>query len=688
MKNRFFNCVSYVILIIVVCCLISGCGKAKEKKVEDIDFDSLPSIGDQGNDNCPNIPNGPNKGTCLIGGRGVPVPNQPTQSIEQIEVGITSIDGRWVHICKKNSDCIKPDDTEGYCSLNFEDADYDKIGDACDNCIVYYNPEQEDSNNDRIGNICQDDFDGDKGQNNPMNSDSDKVDNCPTVPNGPDFGVCMERGANKLAPGKNGEGANVDDNKPYERTSGLIKIYGITYFMCISDNDCAEGAYCSMNYEDSDGDGIGDACDGPAPINAEQLCGNGKLDSDFTCGTESGAVSECGGSDFVRAGACKLGDGEGICYKCPSSCPSDFTCGTESGAVSECGGNDFVRAGVCKLGDGQGICYLCRSNSQIMFPCGNGILDSGEECDFALQIKDYASQIGGRDSCKKSQADTVTAWYQCNSDCKYERATDKMIPGDDTKYPVCSTPTCLTTDVQKACLGGYEGSLCEIQDIQGICNYNCECIVDTNYCNCNGDTGTCQVCQDQDNSVCQGVDLSYYPPDMYDLLPCAKHDFGFGVGKDKNGKCLVERPPTGKCPENTVAYGVGEYYIEEDVDNPHFVAFEEGGKINGYLLNLCCGDEDYLPEIDRCSSKEFFGYPAGKDMNGNDLIEVNPSVGCEKGKAAYGVGGYVYKGDDSLNLPPDSYPVQDESGNYILKLCCGDMSKTPVATTSSSILRE
>jgi hypothetical protein len=57
----------------------------------------------------------------------------------------------------------------------------------------------------------------------------DYRDNCPTIPNGPLIGTCTS-------------GVNIGNT-------------------CHSNSDCGTGGFCSMNQEDSDGNGIGHACD-------------------------------------------------------------------------------------------------------------------------------------------------------------------------------------------------------------------------------------------------------------------------------------------------------------------------------------------------------------------------------------------------------------------------------------------
>jgi hypothetical protein len=56
-------------------------------------------------------------------------------------------------------------------------------------------------------------------------------DNCPVMPNGPVVGTCI-------------------DGDPARR--GLV---------CSADAHCGTGGFCSMDQEDSDGDGVGDACE-------------------------------------------------------------------------------------------------------------------------------------------------------------------------------------------------------------------------------------------------------------------------------------------------------------------------------------------------------------------------------------------------------------------------------------------
>jgi len=89
------------------------------------------------------------------------------------------------------------------------DQDQDMVPDYQDNCPSIANVNQADADGDGIGDVC---------------------DNCPVTPNGPKGGSC---------------------------TQGDIEKAGTP---CSSDSDCGPDGFCSMNQEDTNRDGSGDAC--------------------------------------------------------------------------------------------------------------------------------------------------------------------------------------------------------------------------------------------------------------------------------------------------------------------------------------------------------------------------------------------------------------------------------------------
>jgi len=115
--------------------------------------------------------------------------------------------------CTSDADC-----SAGYnCDLNQRDTDGDGLGDVCDPC-------PNDFNNDVDGDlIC-----AGTGFNPPNTGDND---NCPNTPNGPALGTCIDANYN---------------------TGGT----------CTSDADCSAGYNCDLNQKDTDGNNIGDACQG------------------------------------------------------------------------------------------------------------------------------------------------------------------------------------------------------------------------------------------------------------------------------------------------------------------------------------------------------------------------------------------------------------------------------------------
>ncbi|UCD16478.1 MAG: thrombospondin type 3 repeat-containing protein [Candidatus Zixiibacteriota bacterium] len=133
------------------------------------------------------------------------------------------------------------------------DIDNDSVCFGDDNCRFVYNPDQDDSDGDGYGDLC----DQCPGHDDDINTDQDDIpdgcDNCPTISN-----------PEQKDTDGNGSGDICDDDDDGDG---------------VPDNADNCQLVSNWNQEDNDNDGIGDACDNcPLDYNADQL----DLDDDGT----------------------------------------------------------------------------------------------------------------------------------------------------------------------------------------------------------------------------------------------------------------------------------------------------------------------------------------------------------------------------------------------------------------------
>lgn len=116
-----------------------------------------------------------------------------------------------------------------------EDSDGDGVGDICDNCVNVVNTDQKDTDSDGYGNACDSDDDND--------GLTDLSDNCPIMPNYELYGTCTS-----------GTSVGSPCNSPGQNTQ-----------------QCGTNGFCSMNQEDTDGNGIGDACNDELDVDNDEI---------------------------------------------------------------------------------------------------------------------------------------------------------------------------------------------------------------------------------------------------------------------------------------------------------------------------------------------------------------------------------------------------------------------------------
>ncbi len=328
------------------------------------------------------------------------------------------------------------------------DSDGDLVLDSNDNCIYWYNSDQIDSDADGIGDACQDsDHDGvfDTYDNCPNDSNSDQAntdywtdlsgDACDTDTDGDDI-------------------ANIDDNCP------------MTY---------------NPAQDDSDGDGVGDICDG------KDTDGDGWIDIYDNCKYVDNP--EQSNIDWDSEGdACDSDNDNDEVLDINDNCPTYYNPNQEdsdsNGVGDSCDGTDSDNDGWIDVYDNcdavpnvdqSDIDYDGQGDACDTDDDGDGILDDSDNCRVAYNPnQDDSDGNGVGDVCDGTDSDLdglIDIYDNCDSidnpsqlDSNYDGQGDACDDDDDGDGILDDTDNCIlaynpdqadddTNDIGNACDG-------------------------------------------------------------------------------------------------------------------------------------------------------------------------------------------------------------------------------------------
>ncbi|MBK7402047.1 MAG: DUF4215 domain-containing protein [Myxococcales bacterium] len=282
-----------------------------------------------------------------------------------------------------------------------------------------------------------------------------------------------------------------------------------------------------------------DACIGDGTCDdAKHTCTAGTAKADgTTCGTglvcKAGACVSVSCGDGIVSGTeeCDLGAGNGpgtgcevdckfSCKKSPDSCPDTEPCnGTEACATVSVGGKSGQKcAAGTPLGDGAacGTGKTCKSGVCASANCGNGVLDTGEDCDFGAgngpgtgcELSCKFSCTTAPDSCPDSNP--CNGVETCAAVTVGGKTGQKCSPGTPLAAcaacgtgGVCVAGACKSSVCGDACVDAAKGEACD-PPATGTCDASCKKIVAA-VCG-NGVREAGEQCDDSNTTNLDGCD--------------------------------------------------------------------------------------------------------------------------------------------------------------------------------------